>query len=164
MRGLDQRLSQLSSSMTRRACHITGSWAPPQSFRFSGAGVGPENVHFYHISRNCGAAGPEAAVGEPLVQMLSRAVWWLEPWGARGWECESAEATMRGLSDPGPRLQGLLAKPTGLGHGRESGRGSGSSCSLLGKSLHKEAPRPLEFLPGYPLLNSSACHGSTGLL
>lgn len=162
MRGLDQWLSQLSTSMTRRACQITDSWAPPQSFRFSGSGVGPENLHFYRISRNGGAAGPEATVGEPLGWMLSRAVCWLEPWGARGWECEPAEATMQGLSDPGSRLRGLLAKPTGLGHGRESGHGSGSSCSLLGKALPKEAPRPLGFLSGHPLLNSQPVMGALG--
>lgn len=66
----------------------------------------------------------------------------------------------QGLSGPGHRLQGLLAKLTGLGHCRESGQGSDSPHPGLGEELEKEAPGPLCFSSVCPLLSPSRGHGA----
>lgn len=83
--------------------------------------------------------------------LLVRARGWPRPWvGVR-----------QGLSGPGHRLQGLLAKPTGLGHCRESGQRPDSPHPGLGEELEKEAQGHSVSRPSAPF---SVHHGATGLV
>ena len=50
----EQRLPKVSSSSSNTWKARLHRWPGPSSeFRFRRAGVGPENVHFYHGSRSC---------------------------------------------------------------------------------------------------------------